>query len=86
MPYLLRMSLILKSRCKITTKIAHLQQNHAKVYFQARFCCKWKRATLIFLRVVGFDGFCLDDDCCVASGEGSAFGGDGAGYITRGES
>ena len=53
MPHLLRMSLILKSRCKITIKIAHLQQNHAKVYFQARFCCKWKRATLIFLRVVG---------------------------------
>ena len=41
---------------------------------------------LILFGVVGFDGFCLDDDCCVASGEGTAFGGDGAGYIARGQS
>ena len=41
---------------------------------------------LIFLRVIGLDGFGLDDDGGIAAGEGAAFGGDGAGDIARGES
>ena len=34
---------------------------------------------LIFLCVIGLDGFGLDDDGGIAAGEGAAFGGDGAG-------
>ena len=41
---------------------------------------------LILFGVVGFDGFGLDDNCCITFGHGSAFGSDGAGYIARGES
>ena len=41
---------------------------------------------LIFLGVVGLDGFGLDDDGGIAAGEGAALGGDGAGDIARGES
>ena len=41
---------------------------------------------LILFGVVGFDGFGLDDNCCITFGHGSTFGGDGAGYIARGES
>ena len=33
-------------------------------------------AKLIFLRVIGLDGFRLDDDCGVATGERTALGGD----------
>ena len=36
---------------------------------------------LVFHRIVRFDGFGLDDDSRVASGEGAAFGGDGSGDI-----
>ena len=36
---------------------------------------------LILHRIVRFDGFGLDDDSRVASGEGAAFGGDGSGDI-----
>ena len=36
---------------------------------------------LVFHRVVRLDGFGLDDDSRVASGEGAAFGGDGSGDI-----
>ena len=36
---------------------------------------------LILHRVVRLDGFGLDDDSRVASGEGAAFGGDGSGNI-----
>lgn len=43
-------------------------------------------AKLVFLRVVGLDGFRLDDDCGVATGERLALGGDGARHIARGES
>ena len=41
---------------------------------------------LILLRVIGLDGFGLDDDGGIASGEGAAFSGDGACDIARGES
>ena len=41
---------------------------------------------LQLLRVVGLNGFGLDDNGGVATGEGFAFGGDGAGYIARGQS
>ena len=39
---------------------------------------------LILFSIVGLDGLRLDDDSCIASGERSAFCGDGSGYITRG--
>ena len=29
------------SACKVTTKNAHLQENERKVYFSAKFACKW---------------------------------------------
>ena len=35
----------------------------------------------MFHRVVRFDGFGLDDDSRISSGEGAAFGGDGSGNI-----
>ena len=41
---------------------------------------------LILFSIVGLDGLRLDDDSCIASGERSAFCGDGSGYITRGQS
>ena len=41
---------------------------------------------LVFHRVVRLDGFGLDDDSRVASGEGAAFGGDGSGNIARRQS
>ena len=41
---------------------------------------------LILFSIVGLDGLRLDDDSCIASGERSAFSGDGSGYITRGQS
>ena len=41
---------------------------------------------LILFGVVGFDGFGLDDNCCITFGHGSAFSGNGTGHITRGES
>ena len=41
----------------------------------------WGFFLLILHRVVRFDGFGLDDDSRVASGEGAAFGGDGSGDI-----
>ena len=41
---------------------------------------------LVFFRVVGLDGFRLDDDRGVATGERLALGGDGARHIARGES
>ena len=41
---------------------------------------------LILLRIIRLNGLGLDDDSRVASGEGAAFGGDGAGDIARGES
>ena len=39
------------------------------------------RAVLILHRIIRLDGFGLDDDSRVASGEGAAFGGDGSGDI-----
>ena len=45
-----------------------------------------RSVALIFLGVVGLDGFGLDNDGGVAAGEGAALGGDGAGDIARGES
>ena len=36
---------------------------------------------LILHRIVRFNGFGLDDDSRIASGEGTAFGGDGSGDI-----
>lgn len=41
---------------------------------------------LILLRVVGLNGFRLNDDSRVTSGERSAFGGDGACDVARGKS
>ena len=46
--------------------------------------CK-KNPWLILFGVVGFDGLCLDDDCCITLIEGFTLGGDSAGYITWGK-
>ena len=41
---------------------------------------------LILLCVIGFDGFGLDDNCCITFSHGFAFRGDRARHITRGQS
>ena len=43
-------------------------------------------AKLVLFGIIGLNGFRLDDDCGVATGERLALGGDGARHIARGES
>ena len=70
-------------RCKDTEKYTHTQISTHFLFSREALKTTVRHFrttvgdTLVLLSIVGFDGFRLDDDGCIATGERTAFGSDG---------